>query len=106
MRVKELYGFRCQVCGTRLETAAGPYAESAHIKPLGRPHNGPDVPENTLCLCPNHHVLFDGKAFSINEDLSLAGTEGRLFVHPRHIIEKTWLHYHRSQFLGIRECGQ
>jgi hypothetical protein len=47
-----LYDFTCQICGTRLATPAGAYAEICHIKPLGRPHNGPDVPENILCLCP------------------------------------------------------
>jgi putative restriction endonuclease len=58
-RIKELYDYRCQMCGVRLEGLAGPYAEAAHIRPLGSPHNGPDTPENILCLCPNHHVLFD-----------------------------------------------
>ena len=33
--------------------------EAAHIRPLGAPHNGPDTLDNTLCLCPNHHVPFD-----------------------------------------------
>lgn len=100
IRVKELYGFRCQVCGVVLETAAGPYAESAHIRPLGRPHNGPDVMENVLCLCPNHHVLFDRNAFAINSDLSLIGMEGSLSVHPRHVVDRNCLRYHRSQFFG------
>ena len=31
---------------------------SAH-KAARRPHNGPDTSDNMLCLCPNHHVLFD-----------------------------------------------
>jgi len=30
-----------------------------HIRPLGRPHDGPDEPENILVLCPNHHTDFD-----------------------------------------------
>jgi putative restriction endonuclease len=51
--VKEQYDYCCQVCGIRLEGSAGPYAEAAHIMPLGIPHNGPDIPENILCLCPN-----------------------------------------------------
>ena len=103
MRVKQLYGCRCQVCDTRLETPAGPYAESAHIKPLGRPHNGPDVPGNVLCLCPNHHVLLDAKAFTIRDDFSLVGIEGSLSVHPRHTIEMSCLRYHRSQYSGASE---
>ncbi len=40
-RVKALYDHTCQVCETRLEGLAGPYAEAAHIRPLGAPHHGP-----------------------------------------------------------------
>tara|TARA_B100000315_G_scaffold235521_1_gene250523 strand:- start:991 stop:1776 length:786 start_codon:yes stop_codon:yes gene_type:complete len=61
--VKQLYNYRCQVCDVVLEGSAGPYAEAAHIKPLGSPHNGPDTMDNLLCLCPNHHVLFDNGGF-------------------------------------------
>jgi putative restriction endonuclease len=57
--VKRLHDFTCQICDTRLVTPAGAYAETCHIKPLGRPHNGPDVSENILSLCPNCHVLLD-----------------------------------------------
>jgi putative restriction endonuclease len=39
-RIKELYDYRCQMCGERLEGLPGPYAEAAHIRPLGTPHNG------------------------------------------------------------------
>jgi putative restriction endonuclease len=66
--IKRLYEYCCQVCEVRLETPAGPYAEGAHIKPLGMPHNGPDVRANLLCLCPNHHVLFDDGAIAISDD--------------------------------------
>lgn len=97
-KLKELYGFKCQACNTNLVTPVGPYAEAAHIKPLGKPHNGPDTPDNVLCLCPNHHVLFDSKAFTIQNDFSLLGMEGKLFVHPDHMISQTHLEYHRSQY--------
>src|SRR5438046_2064827 len=68
-RVKELHGYQCQICGERLNTIAGPYAEGAHIRPLGRPHDGPDTIDNVLCLCANHHVLFDGLALHVAADL-------------------------------------
>jgi hypothetical protein len=70
-RVKRLHDFTCQICGTRLVTPAGAYAETCHIKPLGRPHNGADVPENILCLCPNCHVLLNELAVWINDDHSI-----------------------------------
>ncbi len=40
-RVKEIYSFRCQVCDVLLSSPNGPIAISAHVKGLGRPHNGP-----------------------------------------------------------------
>ena len=97
-RIKELYDFRCQMCGTRLEGLAGPYAEAAHIRPLGRPHNGPDTAENTLCLCPNHHVLFDHGGLTVGEDLTLIGSEGELTVSPRHKISEEHLRYRREHY--------
>ena len=58
-RLKEEYDFTCQIYGTRLDSPSGPYAEAAHIKPLGRPDDGPDIKTNMLCLCPNDHKLMD-----------------------------------------------
>ena len=97
-RIKALYGYRCQICGVRLEGLAGPYAEAAHIRPLGAPHNGPDTSDNILCLCPNHHVLLDHGGVGIGGDLSLIGVEGRLYVHPRHRIDEEHLRYRREHY--------
>jgi putative restriction endonuclease len=96
--VKEMYDFTCQVCGTRLQGPAGPYAEAAHVRPLGRPHNGPDTADNLICLCPNHHYLFDVGAFGIRADLVLIGIEGRLTVHRKHPLNPEHLRYHRVHF--------
>ncbi|MDQ1305783.1 MAG: putative restriction endonuclease [Actinomycetota bacterium] len=41
---------------------------SRPIKALGVPHNGPDVLENLLCLCPNDHARFDRAAIYIDPD--------------------------------------
>jgi len=58
--VKESHQYRCQICGQTLKLGGDrPYAEVHHIMPLGRPHNGPDVRGNILCVCPNDHVLLD-----------------------------------------------
>ena len=97
-QVKELYHYRCQMCGVRLEGSAGPYAEAAHIRPLGQPHNGPDTLDNLLCLCPNHHVLFDHGGVVIADDFSLIGEEGQLMVDPRHHINKEHLRYRREHY--------
>ncbi|MCG0276724.1 MAG: HNH endonuclease [Thermosediminibacteraceae bacterium] len=64
--LKALYRYTCQVCHNRLNRGFGdPIVEGHHIKPLGHPHNGPDIPENVIILCPNHHALFDIGAITI-----------------------------------------
>ena len=97
-QIKELYNYTCQMCGVRLEGPGGPYAEAAHIRPLGRPHEGPDVPTNIICLCPNHHVLFDRGGVAIGDDLSLVGMEGRLSVHGEHSLDLEYVRYHREHY--------
>lgn len=104
--IKALYDYRCQACGTRLEGPAGPYAEAAHIRPLGAPHNGPDTPDNTLCLCPNHHVLFDHGGLVIEEDLSLIGVEGSLNVNRSHHINSEHLRYRRDHYQTLGEASR
>src|SRR5262249_3796668 len=66
------HDFACQVCGTCLEAPDGRrYARALHIRGLSRPHNGPDVPENILCLCPNHYALFELGSLTINDDFQV-----------------------------------
>lgn len=98
LKVKELYKYKCQVCGTQIKTSSGNYAEAAHIKPLGSPHNGPDVLSNLLCLCPNHHVMFDYGGFAILPNYDLVGIEGKLQVKPDHYINPEFLKYHMDHF--------
>lgn len=97
-KIKALYAYSCQVCHVRLQGSAGPYAEAAHIRPLGAPHNGPDILENLLCLCPNHHVLFDYGGFAIDDDFMLLGLEGILDVKPEHRINIDHIRYHRAHY--------
>ena len=96
--IKELYDYRCQICGVRIETPGGPYAEGAHIRPVGRPHDGPDSPDNVLCLCPTCHVkldrgviCFDGNAevFEISNNRGI----GQLNVDPSHHPDAAHAHY-------------
>lgn len=96
--VKKLYANHCQVCGETVETVAGPYAEGCHIRPLGRPHDGPDVVGNLLCLCPNHHKAFDGLGFTVEDDGTLVGIAGKLTIHRRHKIDRAHLQYHRELY--------
>ena len=97
--VKALYDHQCQGCGERVETAAGPYAEAAHIRPLGRPHDGPDAVSNMLCLCPNCHAAFDRGGWTVNERGEVEWLNGRttqLHVKARHDLDREQLAYHRA----------
>ncbi|MFJ6619250.1 HNH endonuclease [Kitasatospora sp. NPDC091335] len=100
-RVKEIHDFRCQVCGTRLASRRRPYAEAAHIQGLGNPHQGPDELHNLLCLCPNHHVLFDGLEIHVNAEGVVRETHGNgdlgpLRRHRDHPVDEAYLRYHRN----------
>jgi predicted restriction endonuclease len=98
--IKRLYDFRCQICHTRLTVGNQPYAEAAHIKPLGTPHKGPDHSANLLCLCPNHHVLFDLGGIAITDGFEIIPGGKSLVVHPTHIIELDFVRYHRNEICG------
>ncbi|MEO0542906.1 MAG: YDG/SRA domain-containing protein [Pseudomonadota bacterium] len=98
-QVKELHDFKCQACGVRLNCAGGPYAEAAHIRPLGEPHNGPDELENLPCLCPNRHVLLDRGALQIEEDLTVSETGNKLRLVRGHSPSPEHIKYQRSIWL-------
>jgi putative restriction endonuclease len=95
--LKVLYKHRCQVCNIAIPTKNGLYSEGAHIKPLGKPHNGDDSLANLICLCPNHHVMFDKGVFAIKDNFELIGVEtGILILLDEHKINKENLRYHRE----------
>jgi HNH endonuclease len=90
-QIKRLYRFRCQVCGLRLKIGSGDfYAEAHHLQPLGGEHKGPDVPGNLMCLCPNHHALFDYFAMPLNP--------ARLKL-KKHKLGKSFVNYHNKHFV-------
>jgi 5-methylcytosine-specific restriction protein A len=92
-QVKELYEYRCQVCGERLEILPGVfYAEAHHLQPLGGEHKGPDVKDNILCVCPNHHALFDYFAISLDP--------AKLLLN-KHDLRKSFVDYHNGHFRNI-----
>ncbi|MFF4196646.1 YDG/SRA domain-containing protein [Nonomuraea sp. NPDC001831] len=100
-RVKEWHEHRCQICGLAIEVNGGHYSEGAHIRALGKPHNGPDVEENVLCLCPNDHVRFDNGALYLSHDLKVidaltGAVVGPLRLHKHHRIDLGHVGYHRA----------
>lgn len=92
--IKTLYNYTCQICSIRISDNTVGYAEAAHIIPLGSYHQGNDVLSNIICLCPNHHIMFDLGIFSINSDLTLRGIAGSLNQNSKHILSKESLAYH------------
>lgn len=95
-KIKELYEYKCQICNTRLEAHNYWYAEAAHIKPLGDPHEGDDMLENILCLCPNHHKLFDIGGIFIENDFTVKPLNTKLNIANGHTIDLSSIQYHRN----------
>jgi hypothetical protein len=91
--VKQLCGWECQICGHAITMPDGTrYAEAHHIQPLGGEHNGPDIRENIICVCPNHHVELD---YGIRE----IRVEDLLSV-PAHEIAKRYIDYHNEKIFA------
>lgn len=103
--LKEDYQYHCQLCGeARHKSPLEHYAEAHHIKPLGRPHEGPDVKENILVLCPNHHADFDHGLVHVDPethevihatDKSISGE--KLQTKEHHDINSELLKYHNTE---------
>jgi putative restriction endonuclease len=107
--VKLLYSHACQICGTRITASGGqPYAEGAHIRPLGLPHQGKDTLGNILCLCPNHHAQLDLGGITILDDFSVVDSStraevGTLTVDINHLLDRSAITYLRDHHaFGVR----
>lgn len=104
--VKGVYGRRCQICGVQLLFGDSVYVEAAHIRPLGKPHDGPDQADNILCLCPNDHILFDRGGIVIDDNLVVSyvyGDREPVRLTLKHQIQEDHLRYHREYHRKIRE---
>ena len=89
-QLKKLHGYKCQLCHTSIQLGNNRwYVEAHHIKPLGTPHNGPDIPENIICVCPNHHVQLDYGAIVLNHQ-SISTVLG-------HNISQEFTDYHNTK---------
>jgi hypothetical protein len=101
------YKHECMFCGVRLEVGEGRfYSEAAHIKPLGKPHGGPDKTANLLILCPNHHLQFDrgvlrlkfeGSNFRVVSSVPSDPLHNKL-VTPAHALDKSCIEWHYEWF--------
>jgi predicted restriction endonuclease len=100
--LKSLYLYRCQICRFTFRLDGGRrYAETHHIRPLGRTHHGIDKETNMMVLCPNHHAMMDLGAIAIHPDLmTLISSDSASSDHQKplslssHSIDKQFLTYH------------
>lgn len=104
--LKTEFNNECQICGKKTRLLSGNYySEGHHIKPLGGTHSGPDIRENVIILCANHHIEFDYGLITIvgniinhidvNNDFHLkeikyerADNNTYLDYHTEHIFKK------------------
>jgi hypothetical protein len=100
--LKSLYYQQCQICGMTFRLpGGGKYAESHHIRPLGKKHQGIDHQSNMVVLCPNHHAMFDYGVIAIRPkshklitiDTKILEQRTRLLI-IKHGIDDAFLEYH------------
>jgi hypothetical protein len=88
-RLKTLYNNLCQICGQTIQLPDGrTYSEAHHIKPLGGDHKGPDIAENILILCPNHHAECDLGAIKLDSS--------QIRFHREHKVGTEYITYHND----------
>ena len=99
--LKRWYNSKCMFCLCKLQVGNDPvvfYAEAAHIKPLGSPHDGPDTPSNMIVLCPNHHRQFDNGILTLRHD------GGSIFISskiPSDPLQNTEIHFEKGHRLDV-----
>lgn len=112
--IKRRYDNICQVCRSPvLLVNRTHYAEAHHLRPLGSPHHGPDVLGNIIVLCPNHHVMFDRGAATIEPDSlclvhteqGVFGSDARLYLESWHPLNRRYLDYHNGQVFHQSPSG-
>jgi hypothetical protein len=88
-KVKQLNDYECQICGKTIELGNGKrYVEAHHLQPLGKPHSGPDVQGNIICVCPNHHAMLDYGVIVLDEN--------KLISNGLHRVDNRFIEYHNQ----------
>ncbi|MED0680266.1 HNH endonuclease [Aneurinibacillus thermoaerophilus] len=104
--LKQQYNYKCMICNTALTGISNPIVEVHHLIPLGRPHNGPDVKENMIVLCPNHHAQFDAGVLAIGPSFEIYDINGVVYeqrAQVLHYISKNSIQYHNVKiYKGAR----
>jgi predicted restriction endonuclease len=105
--LKELYQWKCQICGFSIEIPGkGRYCEVHHLMPLAKEHAGPDIRDNMICLCPNHHTQMDyGILYIDSSTLTVFHSDEndpwngvKIQLVGDHRPADRYLDYHRDEF--------
>lgn len=105
-KIKLYYNNSCQICGKTLKVGDHNYSEAHHIQPLGNGHDGLDLSENIIVLCPNHHVEFDYGSIAINPvndeviHIDLKNEFIGKKVFKKHDLGKEYLQYNFDNIYG------
>lgn len=95
--LRQLYDFKCQICGAHFPTPDGRMVIEVHyIRPLSIVGPSGDHPANMLVLCPNHHLQLElSEEVRVDWDkreVRFDGMKRRLKVHPLHAkLAKGWM---------------
>lgn len=96
--IKDLANYTCQLCEIKIQISENQfYIEAHHIKPLGKPHNGPDTKDNILIVCPNCHVMCDHATFKLSLDIIKNNIQ---------IINPNFIEYHNSRVTERGKASQ
>ena len=112
--VKELYSYRCQICGwtvysPRLKNLW--YCEAHHVQPLGKKYGGPDHRSNIIAVCPTHHCMMDLGVLAIDPSnlqvLSIHKQEAKkrasLTLRCEHGLNRKYHRFHLDN-IYIQDC--
>lgn len=106
IKLKKIYNNCCQICWKQIKISNNLfYSEWHHIKPLGKNHNWPDIEDNVIILCPNHHAEFDYWIIAIepisNTIISKNYNTNDLKLNILHIIDNEFLDYHLKEIYKV-----
>jgi hypothetical protein len=94
-KLKRLHNDRCQIYGLKIQLGDQSYSEGHHIRPLAK--KGPDVAENILKLCPNHHVLCDYGGIRLDG--------AKLRLDSQHSVGDQYIEWHNTHVFGSK-CAE
>ncbi|WP_044499782.1 hypothetical protein [Nostoc sp. PCC 7107] len=59
---------------------------------MQKSHNGPDIANNIIVLCPNHHVMLDYGVIKLNIS--------EIRMNTGHSISREFIEYHKEKIFG------